>query len=79
MVIVDTREFKSSLPSYLYHHGFEVVPMFLKSADYILSDDIAVEKKSINTRDLHLSLRSDRLNEQLKRMNSSFRHNYLLI
>ena len=37
-VIVDTREFKSPLPSLLYHHGFEVIPMFLKTADYILSD-----------------------------------------
>lgn len=76
---MDTREFKSSLPSYLYHFGFEVVPMFLKTADYILSDDIAVEKKSVNTKDLQNSLRSLRLDEQLRRMNSTFRHSYLLI
>jgi len=61
VVIVDTREFKSSLPAYLYFYGFEVVPMFLKNGDYILSDDVAVEKKSVNTRDLQNSLKSNRL------------------
>lgn len=63
----------------MYHHGFDVVPMFLKTADYILSDDTAVEKKSVNTRDLHQSIRSGRLNEQLRKMGSGFRHVYLLI
>jgi ERCC4-type nuclease len=61
-VLVDKREFKSLLPSYLFHHGFKVVPVFLENADYILSNNIAVEKKSVHTRDLHESLRSGRLN-----------------
>ena len=76
---MDTREFKSSLPSYLYHFGFEVIPVFLKTSDYVLSDDTAVEKKSVHTRDLHNSLKSFRLDEQLKRMCSKFKHPYLLI
>ncbi len=29
IVLVDSREFKSQLPSYLYHYGFTVVPIFL--------------------------------------------------
>jgi ERCC4-type nuclease len=41
-VLVDTREFKSSLPSYLYHFGFDIVPVFLKTSDYVLSDDTAI-------------------------------------
>jgi ERCC4-type nuclease len=53
--------------------------MFLKTADYILSDEIAVEKKSVNTRDLHNSLKSFRLDDQLKRMNTLFKKSYLLI
>ncbi len=53
--------------------------MFLKTGDYILSDDIAVEKKSVNTKDLQTSIKSQRLEDQLKRMNASFRHSYLLI
>jgi ERCC4-type nuclease len=53
--------------------------MFLKTADYVLSDDIAVEKKSVNTKDLQNSLRTQRLDEQMKRMNATFRHAYLLI
>jgi ERCC4-type nuclease len=53
--------------------------MFLKNGDYILSDEIAVEKKSVNTRDLQNSLKSNRLDEQLRRLNSQFKQYYLLI
>ena len=56
-----------------------MVPVFLKTADYVLSEDVAIEKKSVNTRDLHTSLKSERLYEQLKRMSAQFRHCYLLI
>ena len=79
VVVVDTREFKSSLPSYLFHTGFKVVPLFLKTADYVLNDEAAVEKKSVHTRDLHNSLKSGRLEDQLRRLSSSFRRAYLLI
>ena len=78
-VIVDKREFKSLLPSYLYHNGFTVYPMFLDSADYILSNQVAVEKKSVHTRDLHESLRSGRLADQVKKMCFRFQNPYLLI
>lgn len=78
-MIVDKREFKSLLPSYLYHSGFKVVPVFLEIADYILSNDIAIEKKSVHTRDLHESLRSGRLADQMKRMCAKFAKPYLLI
>ena len=41
------------LPSYLYHYGFTIIPVFLDSADYIISNEVAIEKKSVQTRDLH--------------------------
>lgn len=78
-VLVDKREFKSLLPSYLFHHGFKVIPVFLENADYILSNDVGIEKKSVHTRDLHESLKSGRLGEQMKRLCSKFAHPYLLI
>lgn len=56
-----------------------MIPVFLKTADYVLSDDTAIEKKSVHTKDLHNSLKSYRLDDQLKRMSSSFKHPYLLI
>lgn len=55
------------------------MPMMLETGDYILSNDRAVERKAISTRDIHESLRSGRLRDQLKRMSSLFRQPYLLI
>lgn len=77
--MIDKREFKSELPAVLFHFGFEVVPMFLTVSDYILSDQIQVERKQVATHDLHNSLRSGRLETQLKNMSSNMRNPYLLI
>lgn len=60
-IIVDTREFKSLLPSYLYHEGFCVVPVMLATGDYILSDEMAVERKSVETADFITSLKCGKL------------------
>lgn len=51
----------------------------MKSADYIISEDAAIEKKSIHTRDLQGSIKDNRLEAQLKGMSANFRHPYLLI
>ena len=67
-IIIDCREFKSQLPSALYHEGFHIIPVFLLIGDYILSDDIVVERKSVETGDLMESYRSGRLEKQLKKM-----------
>lgn len=29
IILIDKREFKSLLPSYLFHHGFKIIPVFL--------------------------------------------------
>ena len=46
-MIVDLREFRSSLPSLIHEFGMDVVPVTLTVGDYILSPDICVERKSL--------------------------------
>ncbi|KAG7192321.1 uncharacterized protein KQ657_002040 [Scheffersomyces spartinae] len=65
-VVVDTREFLSSLPSLLYRVGITVAPCMLTVGDYILTPKICVERKSIP--DLVSSLRSGRLYQQCEQM-----------
>ena len=79
MIIIDTREFNSSLPSYLYHSGFLIEKQMLTTADYILSNAIGIERKQIRTNDFYESLKSNRLGKQLEKMSQSFNRIYLLI
>lgn len=58
-VIVDMREFRSTLPSLLHAAKILVIPATLTVGDYILSPDICVERKSIP--DLVQSFTSGRL------------------
>lgn len=69
MVVVDSREFNSSLPKLLYRVGIKVVPCMLTVGDYILSPKICVERKAIP--DLISSFKSGRLYQQCEHM---FRH-----
>ena len=63
----------------LFHYGFEIVPVFLTVADYILAEGVSVERKSVTTNDLQNSLRTGRLDNQLKSMSQKVKHPYLLI
>lgn len=58
-VIVDMREFRSSLPSLLHASDLLVIPATLTVGDYILTPDHCVERKSIP--DLISSFNSGRL------------------
>ena len=58
-VIVDMREFRSTLPSLLHASKLLVIPATLTVGDYIVTPDICVERKSIP--DLIQSLNSGRL------------------
>ncbi|KAL4502400.1 hypothetical protein ABPG72_011987 [Tetrahymena utriculariae] len=78
-VIIDKREFRSDLPSILFHEGFKVIPIQLTIGDYILSKDIAIERKSVETPDLVNSLRNGRLYQQLLAMSKNYKKCYLLI
>lgn len=68
-VIVDTREFRSSLPNLLYRVGIKVIPCMITVGDYVLSPKICVERKAIP--DLISSFKSGRLYQQCEQM---FRH-----
>jgi DNA excision repair protein ERCC-4 len=58
-VIVDVREFRSSLPSLLHAAGFIVVPLTLTIGDYVITPEMVVERKSLP--DLIQSFNSGRL------------------
>jgi DNA excision repair protein ERCC-4 len=62
-VIVDMREFRSTLPSLLHASKMIIVPATLTVGDYILTQEICVERKSIP--DLVLSFNSGRLYDDL--------------
>lgn len=53
------REFRSSLPGLLHAGKFEVIPVTLGIGDYIITPEMAVERKSIP--DLIQSFNSGRL------------------
>ena len=82
-IIVDKRELRSKLPGALYFSGFNLIPMWLTYGDYIISDDIVIERKSVN--DFFQSVKSERLFKQIKQMkkdkegNLRFSSIYILI
>ncbi|CCG25733.1 Rad1 single-stranded DNA endonuclease [Candida orthopsilosis Co 90-125] len=65
-VVVDVREFGSSLPNLLYKIGIQVVPCMITVGDYIVSPQICIERKSIP--DLIGSFKSGRLYNQCEQM-----------
>lgn len=77
LVIVDTREFRSKLPGMLHQYGIGIIPVTLIIADYILSPDIAVERKSIS--DLRMSLNNGRLHYQVENLTRLYEIPVLLI
>ncbi|KAK9493170.1 hypothetical protein V1508DRAFT_110892 [Lipomyces doorenjongii] len=76
-VIVDMREFRSSLPSLLHGRQLIVVPSMLTVGDYILSPHICVERKSVP--DLISSFRDGRLYSQCETMTQYYKTVVLLI
>lgn len=76
-VVVDVREFRSSLPSLLHGRNMIIVPCMLTVGDYILSPNICVERKSIN--DLISSFKDGRLYTQAETMFQHYKNPMLLI
>jgi DNA excision repair protein ERCC-4 len=76
-VVVDIREFRSSLPSLLHGRNVVVVPCMLTVGDYILSPNICVERKSV--KDLISSLKDGRLYNQAETMQLHYKDPMLLI
>ncbi|CAH0039276.1 unnamed protein product [Clonostachys solani] len=76
-VVVDVREFRSSLPSLLHGRSMVIVPCMLTVGDYILTPHICVERKSIS--DLISSFKDGRLYSQAEAMFQHYRDPMLLI
>jgi DNA excision repair protein ERCC-4 len=77
LVIVDTREFRSSLPSMLHRDRLRLLPATLAVGDYVLSPDLCIERKSVA--DLIGSLNSGHLYEQASVMCRLYERPVLLI
>lgn len=77
IVVVDIREFRSALPSLLHGRNMQIVPCQLTVGDYVLSPQIAVERKSIS--DLISSFKSGRLFNQAETMLQYYKYPFLLI
>ncbi|KAL7621303.1 DNA repair protein RAD16 [Parahypoxylon ruwenzoriense] len=76
-VVVDVREFRSSLPSLLHGRNMIIVPCMLTVGDYILSPNICVERKSVS--DLISSFKDGRLYSQTETMFQHYKSPMLLI
>ena len=60
---MDVRDLRSSLPCMLYRTGLVLHPLTLTVGDYVLTDQLVVERKSLP--DLHQSMASGRLYNQV--------------
>lgn len=76
-IVVDVREFRSSLPSLLHGRSNIVVPCMLTVADYVLTPNICIERKSV--RDLISSFKNGRLFNQAETMLQHYKSPMLLI
>ncbi|KAJ7544180.1 hypothetical protein O6H91_09G067800 [Diphasiastrum complanatum] len=76
-IIVDMREFSSSLPCVLHQQGIRILPVTLEVGDYVLSPDICIERKSVA--DLISSFASGRLYHQAETMTRYYKLPVLLI
>lgn len=76
-VVVDVREFRSSLPSLLHGRSMVIVPCMLTVGDYILSPNICIERKSVS--DLISSFKDGRLYSQAETMFQHYKSPMLLI
>lgn len=76
-IIVDMREFNSELPTVLYTKGYNVVATTIEIGDYILSPNIAIERKALD--DLTQSLQSGRVFKQIEQMLEHYDCTVLLI
>ncbi|KAF2689303.1 DNA repair endonuclease XPF [Lentithecium fluviatile CBS 122367] len=76
-VVVDVREFRSSLPSLLHGKSIVVVPCMLTVGDYVITPQICIERKSV--RDLIGSFANGRLYNQVESMMEHYKSPMLLI
>lgn len=76
-VVVDIREFRSSLPNLLHNGGMTILPLTLTIGDFVLTPEIVIERKSVS--DLFGSFGSGRLYGQVENMLRHYKVATLLI
>lgn len=77
-IVVDTREFHGSkIPSLMWSEGFDVLPVTIEIGDYVISDDVVIERKTLW--DLIGSFSSGRLYKQCQNMTQHYETAILLI
>lgn len=76
-IVVDVREFRSTLPSILHCAQFHLLPRTISVGDYVLTPEICVERKGIS--DLFQSFASGRLYNQVESMSKYYKFPCLLI
>ncbi|CCW68532.1 unnamed protein product [Phytomonas sp. Hart1] len=76
-VLFDEREFRSMLPYFLYKQNLDLVPLTLATADYVLSPQYGMERKSVS--DYTQSLQSGRIHRQLAALSRRYERALLLI
>lgn len=78
-IVVDFREMSSQVPFYLYDFGFNIITGGLEIGDYITSNSVCIERKSITTGDLFESLKTSRLTNQIIKMQKYFDNIIILL
>jgi DNA excision repair protein ERCC-4 len=76
-VVVDERERNSGVPGFLMGRGVRVDFSTLEVGDYIVSPDVAVERKTVH--DLVMSIYDGRIFEQAQRLSASFSRPVLIV
>ncbi|AHF80475.1 DEAD/DEAH box helicase [Thermococcus paralvinellae] len=77
VIYVDSRELKSQVPKYLKELGAHIEVKTLDVGDYIVSEDVAVERKSAN--DFIQSIIDGRLFDQVKRLTEAYARPVIII
>uniref|UniRef100_A0A915DY22 DNA repair endonuclease XPF n=1 Tax=Ditylenchus dipsaci TaxID=166011 RepID=A0A915DY22_9BILA len=76
-IVIDMREFNSELPTVLYCRGIDLQAATLEVGDYILSNEICVERKALD--DLSQSLHNGRVFKQVEQMLRNYPKTILLV
>lgn len=76
-IVADERERASGVPDELSRQGVRVYFSNLPVADYVVSPEVAVERKSV--RDLVSSIYDSRIFQQAAKMSASYAKPYLLV
>jgi DNA excision repair protein ERCC-4 len=76
-IIADYREIPSKLPEILKNHGANVIRRQLKTGDYIINEEVIIERKT--REDFVLSIIQGRLFSQCAKMKKTDKHIMLLI